>query len=70
MMRPLLISSTRADGRNRKSSCFMTSGKAPPELSNPKPVVDEDPSATMISVPPACSFAPREPEMCRATSLS
>ena len=33
----------------------MTSGKAPPDLSNPKPVVDEDPSATTTSVLPACS---------------
>jgi hypothetical protein len=56
MMRPLLINSIRAEGRNRNSSCFMTSGKAPPDLSNPKPVVDDDPSATTTSVSPACSF--------------
>src|SRR5262249_9849426 len=56
MMRPLLINSIRADGRNRNSSCFMMSGKAPPDLSSPKPVVEEDPNATTTSVSPACSF--------------
>ena len=56
MMRPLLISSIRAEGRNRSSSPFITSGNAPPDPV-PKPVVDDDPSATIVSALPASNFA-------------
>jgi hypothetical protein len=56
-MRPLLITSIRAEGYNRDSSRFITSGKAVPAPKAPKPVVDDDPSATIVSVPPARSFA-------------
>ena len=57
MMRPLLISSIRAEGRNRNNSFFITSGNAPPDPNVPNPVVDEEPSATTVRVLPACSFA-------------
>src|SRR5262249_4331471 len=56
MMRPLLISSILAAGRNRVTSCFMTSGKGRP-VRPPKPLVEEEPSATIFSVWPAPSFA-------------
>src|ERR1700733_7732223 len=52
---PLLIKSMRVDGCSRESSCLATSGKAEPK--DKKPVVDDEPSATMMNVCPGRSFS-------------
>src|SRR5690349_2093645 len=49
MMRPLLTSVICAEGHNRLSSCFITSGKAASDRNVPKPVVEDEPSATTVS---------------------
>jgi hypothetical protein len=41
---------------SRNSSSFITSGNAAPFRNVPKPVVEDDPRATMLNAPPACSL--------------
>src|ERR1700678_3621738 len=55
IMRPLLISCIFTEGCSFANSCFITSGKGLPN--DPKPVVDEDPNATILRAPPALSLA-------------
>ena len=42
---------------SRNSSSFITSGNAAPFRNVPKPVVEDDPRATILNAPPARSFA-------------
>src|SRR5262245_55727499 len=52
-MRPLLTISTVVPDRNRVSSRRITSGYVASELSTQSPVVDEEPTATILRVSPA-----------------